>query len=241
MANFKTHVVVAAAVSGIASVAWLNLHLADPWQAGGYFMLGVIGGLLPDIDSDKSAPLNIIFFLLSIFCSFTWLFSLAAKYSYLELFLLWLAMYFGIRFLMLELLTKFTEHRGAFHSLLAVIFVLLITADLGYHVLARSVEVAWNCGVFVALGYLVHLSLDELYSVDLLGRRLKRSFGTALKPLSVKNLGASALMLLASLVLIAYSPPAERYWQGLNKTLAKYDFRHKWVPRDKHWFKGLFA
>lgn len=39
---------------------------------------------------------------------------------------------------------------------------------------------AWLCGVFVLLGFLVHLLLDEFYSVNLYGKKLlKSSFGTA--------------------------------------------------------------
>ena len=33
----------------------------------------------------------------------------------------------------------------------------------------------------VFLGFILHLALDELYSVDLMGRRLKKSWGTAMK------------------------------------------------------------
>jgi hypothetical protein len=37
----------------------------------------------------------------------------------------------------------------------------------------------------VGIGYLTHLVLDEFYSVDLFNRKIKRSFGTALKPFSL--------------------------------------------------------
>lgn len=39
---------------------------------------------------------------------------------------------------------------------------------------------SWIAGFFTAGGYLTHLILDELYSVDLYGAKLKKSFGTAL-------------------------------------------------------------
>jgi hypothetical protein len=68
---------------------------------------------------------------------------------------------------------------------------------------------AWLGGAFVTLGYLTHLCLDELASVDLLGRRVKRSFGTALKPFSLTSPEATAAMLAAVLALVWLAPPIE--------------------------------
>lgn len=240
MANFKTHVVVATAVSGVASVTWLTLQLATPWSTGGYFLLGVLGGLLPDIDSDKSAPLNMIFFLLSMYCAFAFVFNLAMQYSYLELFCLWFAIYFGIRYLVFELVIKITVHRGIFHSLLAVVFVALLTVNVSYYCLSKPARIAWNCGLFIGTGYLVHLSLDELYSVDLLGRRMKKSFGTALKLLNSDNLKVSLLMLGLVVALIIYAPPFKSYWGDLALAITNHDLKHKWLPAGNQWFKGIF-
>ncbi len=39
----------------------------------------------------------------------------------------------------------------------------------------------------VTIGYIVHLVLDEIYSVDLKNRKIKKSFGTALKLFKVDS------------------------------------------------------
>jgi hypothetical protein len=59
----------------------------------------------------------------------------------------------------------------------------------------------------VGIGYLTHLVLDELYSVDLLNSRVKRSFGTALKPFSLAD-PRSSFGMLAAVVALAWVAPA---------------------------------
>ncbi len=238
MANFKTHLAVATGASGLASVTLLNLNLATPWETGSYFLLGVLGGLLPDIDSDRSTPLLMIFYGLSMYCAFAMVFNIALQYSLVELFAIWVAIYFGIRYLIFEMVIRVTVHRGVFHSLLAVAFMLLLTADCFYYVLHKSARYSWNAGVFLALGYLVHLSLDELFSVDLHNKRMKKSFGTALKLFSRQNKGASLLMAASLLLFMHYAPPAKSYWQTLQHTMQHADWQAKLLPQQQ-WFKGL--
>jgi hypothetical protein len=241
MANFKTHLVAAAAASGIASVSLLSLHLAQPWETGSYFLLGVLGGLLPDIDSDKSTPLTLIFYFLSIYCAFAIVFDLALQYSFAELLMVWGASYFAIRYLVFKVVTQVTVHRGIFHSLLAVVFVSLLTVDASYYFLHKSAQMAWNAGIFIGIGYLVHLCLDELYSVDLHNKRMRKSFGTALKPISRENLDASLLMAAVLCIFITYAPPVNNYWQTVNRALAKHDLQKKWLPLHNRWFENWLA
>jgi hypothetical protein len=56
------------------------------------------------------------------------------------------------------------------------------------------------------LGYVTHLVLDEAASVDLLGRRVKRSFGTALKPISLRFWPGTLVLLGLAVVLIGIAP-----------------------------------
>ncbi len=239
MANFKTHLIAATTISGMASISLLTLQLAKPWETGSYFLLGILGGLLPDIDSDKSTPLTFIFYFLSMYCAFAMVFNLAMQYSFAELFAIWAAVYFAIRYLVFRIVTNMTIHRGTFHSLLAVAFVTLLTVDISFHVLHNAPRMAWNAGVFVGIGYLVHLTLDELYSVDLHNKRMKKSFGTALKVYSRENLGASVLMATVLAVFIHYAPPVKSYWQVFNTALAKQDLQKKWLPSHNRWFANF--
>lgn len=241
MANFKTHLIAATTMSGMASVGLLSLQLAKPWEAGGYFLLGVLGGLLPDIDSDKSTPLTLIFYFLSLYCAFALVFNLAVQYSYIELLAIWGAVYFAIRYLVLRIMTKMTVHRGIFHSLLAVVFVAMLMVNISFHILHKTPYVAWNSGLFIGIGYLVHLCLDELYSVDLNNKRMKKSFGTALKLFSLENFHSSVLMTIIVCVLMHYAPPVKKYWHVFNHAVAQHDLQQKWLPVKNRWFKNLLT
>ena len=65
-------------------------------------------------------------------------------------------------------------------------------------------------GLFVSVGYVIHLVLDEIYSVDLTGARVKRSFGTALKAdqLECEN---HLLLVLAHHSGVFTTPSADRF------------------------------
>ena len=65
-------------------------------------------------------------------------------------------------------------------------------------------------GLFVSVGYVIHLVLDEVYSVDLTGARVKRSFGTALKLIS-SNVKTTGLLVLATMLVFYTTPSADRF------------------------------
>jgi hypothetical protein len=124
----------------------------------------------------------------------------------LDVSLIWLATFLSVRFGVFEAFARFTVHRGVWHSWLAVALAALATANAAHHLVGIPAREAWIAGGFVALGYLTHLCLDELASVDLWGHRVRRSFGTALKPFSLAAPGASLAMLAAALALGFTSP-----------------------------------
>ncbi|MCX8048779.1 MAG: metal-dependent hydrolase [Methylohalobius sp.] len=208
MANFKTHLIGAALVSGAAATAAVALSLVPSAQAPLLLGLGMAGGLLPDVDADNSTPLRLAFSLLGLAAALWAVFYALGqlRLSIAELFLLGLAAFLLIRFCVLELFLHLTEHRGVFHSLLAVVCFTLATASGSYHLAHSPASLAWLHGLFVGIGYFTHLVLDELFSVDLTGRGLKRSFGTALKPIDFKNLRASVVMGLVTLALATSLP-----------------------------------
>jgi hypothetical protein len=47
------------------------------------------------------------------------------------------------------------------------------------------------------IGFLTHLVLDEIYSVDVMDVHIKKSFGTALKLVDTRNPAASSAMVVA--------------------------------------------
>lgn len=206
MANFATHLYGGALVSSVASLGLYSSGLAGPEQTQTCFFLGVAGGLLPDIDSGASKPVRGAFTLLAISLAFATAFALVGRLPLLDLTLVWGGTFLLVRYLVLEAFARLTVHRGAWHSCLAVVLVGLVSANAAHHGLGMSAGESWAAGGFVALGYLTHLCLDELASVDLLNHRVRRSFGTALKPFSLAAPRASLAMLVSVLVLAYLAP-----------------------------------
>ncbi len=209
MADFNTHLMGAATVSGLAATVLAMTGVAPSQAVVGYFALGVIGGLLPDIDSSTSIPVRVAFNVLAVTAGFLLVFTFGARYSLLELIILWLGCYFGIRHGLRKLFTRYTTHRGLIHSIPAGVGFGLATVVLADHGFNATAVHAWTCGAFVTMGFLVHLLLDEFYSVNLYGKKLlKNSFGTAFclggfnQPLGTVALYAA----LIGLLLLCPSP-----------------------------------
>jgi hypothetical protein len=241
MANFKTHLFAASGISGIAALACMKAGAAPYAETPALLGLGTLGGLLPDIDSDHSVPVRIGFNLLALALAFLVMFQFAGRYTVLELALVWVGVFLAVRYLVLELFNACTSHRGIFHSLLAAAFFSLCTVSLSTHLFGQSHAIAWLQGAFVGLGYLVHLLLDELFSVDLLNQRLKLSFGSALKIASLKYWRATLLMSLAVAGVYTTVPsPAGFYADTWDRLRAHYTGEKPWLaPSPGHWFDHL--
>ena len=209
MADFRTHLLGAVVVSGLtATVLAMSGTVPHPAVIG-YFTLGVIGGLLPDIDAPRSIPVRLAFLALAVIAGFLVVFTFGQRYSLLELLLLWLGCFALIRHGLFYLLNRHTVHRGLIHSVPMGLACGLATTLIAYHAFNASPVHAWLCGSFLALGFLVHLLLDECYSVDLFGKTLlKKSFGSACSLGSRKQpLGTLALYLtVAGLFALCPSP-----------------------------------
>ena len=112
--------------------------------------------------------------------------------------------YLFIRYMGSKVFKYFTVHRGMFHSVPAMLIAGLVVY-LGYHSPDRRLRVLFACGVMI--GFLSHLVLDELYSVDLRGLKvkLKPSAGTAVKFVSPSLIATTTCYtLLGALFYLAY-------------------------------------
>ncbi len=217
MANFNTHLSIAITASIGAALIAVNVHLitiADiPWL----IFLGTLGGLLPDIDASNSRPVKLLFTVLALMGVAGALQIFKNTYDPYPLLLIVAGTYLFIRHIVFALFNRLTVHRGVFHSVLAAVFFALLMTCISYHFLHWSVLHAWLNGIFIALGFIVHLLLDELYSVDLSNARMKNSFGTALKLFSYNNMTASVLMTIFTLMLYWMAPsplPLAKVWKG---------------------------
>jgi membrane-bound metal-dependent hydrolase YbcI (DUF457 family) len=206
MASFATHLIGGALASSAGAFASFGNGLSNPGETQSLFAVGVVASLLPDMDADASKPLRAVFALAGIVVGFLVAFTFAGRFGLLELVLIWVVLWLSVRYPLFWLFARYTVHRGVWHSLMMALVLALAAAVVADRWLDLPTIMAWLVGGFTLLGYLTHLVLDELASVDLTGNRVKRSFGTALKPFSLDAWPASLLLLIALVALLGITP-----------------------------------
>jgi LexA-binding, inner membrane-associated putative hydrolase len=219
MANFNTHLSVALGASAGAALLTVNLNIITITDAPWMIAFGAIGGMLPDIDSGNSTPIKLFFTTLALLALLAVINLFKNNYPPHWLLLMAAASYLAVRYGALKLFNHLTSHRGIFHSVLTAVFFCLLMVCIGCYLLHWDRLHSWLSGLFIGFGFIVHLLLDEVYSVDLSNRRMKKSFGTALKLYSYKNLTTSGLMAACTLGLVWITPqpqPLISAWQKQN-------------------------
>lgn len=209
MADFNTHLSFAAIGSGLAASTLFHFECFNASQCLLLWLLGSIGGILPDVDSDASYALKGVFSLLGgLLAGAVVCFIPTAT----ALIYVWSAALFGfalVRVGLMKTFAKFTVHRGVFHSVVAGCAMAMCVVVLLAWVASDLKALAWFGGGFVLFGFLLHLVLDEIYAVDISGMELKRSFGSALKIMDSKNKVGSLTLILISLLLFVFSPDTQ--------------------------------
>lgn len=213
MANFATHLGVGTITSGMAATLAVATEMIGQGDIMILALAGALGSVLPDIDLKDSRSSRIIFFALGLFFSFVVLFSVVSRYSIAELWIIWIGSFLAVRYVGHYMFHNFAVHRGVFHSVLAAIFWLFLTAAIFHHGLNFDPRICWLAGIFMFFGYLVHLLLDEVYSVDFNGNRVKRSFGTAMKLVEYRNIPASFMMGIAAAGVFFLTPPFFSFYE----------------------------
>jgi len=208
VANFSTHVNVAS-LSGavLSSLLAINTHL-DNKTIFFCFIGTIIGGILPDIDHNRSTPLKIMHFIFANLISFLVIYKYFNKLKILEMVFIWIAinLIVGIIFFIFK---KFTKHRGMIHSIPMAFLVWFLSSFILYN-LNFDVFRSYLIGMFVFIGFIIHLLLDEIYSVDLTGRKIKKSFGSALK-LCSKNKKVTFLIYSLLFLIFLFLPQKEMF------------------------------
>ncbi|WDE05097.1 metal-dependent hydrolase [Thalassomonas viridans] len=184
MANFSTHISASIVSSSVLGTVVLATKIAPVPQSLLLIVIGALSGLLPDLDADDSTAIGWLFSILG--------FSLAASfvlvYPLNSLLAIWLAaagIYAFTWYIIKPLFERITVHRGSLHSILAVVMFALFGIVISLQ-LSASLNMALLVALFVILGALTHLLLDECYSVDLTNNRIKSSFGTAMKLIDMR-------------------------------------------------------
>ena len=228
MANYATHIAVGTVVSGALATLTVGADVIGPESIMAVTLAGVAGSVLPDIDLRDGRASTILFSGIAVFASFCVLFINAERYSIAELWILWLGSLVLVRYGLHAIFYRIAVHRGVWHSLLAGLLWAGLTAILFHDLLGRHAGVAWLGGAFMFVGYLTHLILDEIYSVDFMGNRLKKSFGSALKVIDTRY-PRNTLAMAVVTVLVLYLAPSPKplvdamsspaLWSGLNERL----------------------
>ncbi len=212
MAGFKTHLVGGVLTAAAVSSLGLTTKVLTLTQGGAVFLVGIVGGLLPDLDSDTGKPLALLFQIISVLIPST-LFFTVAQYggNSAEFLLCYFAVsYLFIHYVVCHFVKKMTVHRGMMHSLPFAV----LCGGLGYLLFVpSSKDVAFFAGIAVFLGSLLHLFLDEMGSFTLkfgFIPAVKKSGGSALKVIS-NSLGATlvcyGLVILVFVTIVFFFPP----------------------------------
>jgi membrane-bound metal-dependent hydrolase YbcI (DUF457 family) len=204
MAKFKTHLagsIITGLGISVAGFTSIGLNLT---QAFAVFIVGSVGGILPDLDSDSGRPLTLLFGLISVLIPALLISWFPGKDSLSSEFLIsyFVFSYFLINYVFCEIIKKFTIHRGIMHSIPFAIQC----GMLGYLLFVSSgKQLAIIAGCAILIGCLVHLILDELNSFTFkfgFIPWLKRSSGTALK---LKTDSLLTNIFIYSLVIMTFS------------------------------------
>ena len=238
MGNYRQHIAFGSIFGlaySLAAAVFAGLHWAYATVA---ILLSTLGGLLPDLDSASGVEMRSFTGILGVLASLlVW-----RKIEHLHTppgfeYHLWAMVlaYLFIRHGLRRLMIRVAVHRGMSHSIPTGALWGAATY-LAYPSDFHSIRLAMAFAVM--LGFLSHLLLDEICSVDLQGVRVNKAFGTALKLWAPSPVSTILVYTVLSLLTwkIVHNWPTD----GLNLTTTApapawpYDW-----PRS--WFKNNFA
>lgn len=185
MADFNTHISTSTVVGvGVGIAGYFLLDTDEPNRIISC-MLGAglcsLAGILPDLDSGSGRPLretsNVLAAVIPMLMVDRWQhMGLSAEAIALAGALVYITIRFGVA----EIFKRYTVHRGMWHSIPAAVSCGLLAFLV---VSGENLEVRIFKSAAVFIGFMVHLILDEIWSVEWKGARmrLKSSFGTAIK------------------------------------------------------------
>ena len=180
MADFKTHMSVSTAAGVLYAIAGSQsgMPLTTCLLAGG---LCSVSGMLPDLDSESGRPLREASTLAAALVPMLMVDRFQRMGLNHEPMVLAAALvYITIRFVVTEVFRRFTVHRGMWHSLPAAAIVGMVSFLV---MSSEDISLRMFKTMAVVLGFVSHLVLDEIWSVDFRKGQyqFKSSYGTALK------------------------------------------------------------
>lgn len=210
MADFRSHITTSSVLGigyGVLGYSTLNLSVEQSILSAG---LCGLSGMLPDLDSESGIPARETMAMSAAIVPML----LLDRFRDLglereSLVLAGAAVYLAIRFGLAELFHRYTVHRGMWHSIPAAGIAGLLCYLMTNH---DETPIRLFKSGAVVLGFISHLVLDELWSIDFAHAlpRKKRSFGTALKFWTDRAVwpNVSTYSKLILLTMIAFGDPS---------------------------------
>jgi hypothetical protein len=239
MANFNTHFAVGAGASAVVGASLLSMEVLAPTEAVLAFALGTFGSLMPDIDADNSKAIGVSFTIISLLITILSIFLKSSTYSIIEMVIMAGTIFYAVRFGMIGTFRKISKHRGMFHSIPVAFIWGVVTTIIMHIFFGLNSLVSWVYGIMFTWGYLVHLILDEIYSVDLNNRRMKKSSGTAFKFFKLKTTKdkiQNVIIYISLYLLISVAPDTSLIENALFSENAFRNFIDVLLPYDGKWF-----
>ena len=181
MANFSTHLVGAVSAGVVATSLLAATDLLPLAGVASGVGTVALGGIFPDVDSDYSDSIELVFSLLGVTLAVPLMIAVLPGYGLLASLLALAIAYAAIRYGIIFVFRAVTVHRGVFHSIPMAALLMLLVATVAHAGMGADALTAWLYAGLFLVGFVTHLVLDETYSVDLANRQIKRSFGTAIK------------------------------------------------------------
>lgn len=203
MAGFKSHLTGSTLCGigyGVAGFAF-----GVPWPTCAVAGLACsVSGMLPDLDSASGRPAREILCLLAAVVPALMIprfHELGLRHEQAVLAIA--VSYLFIRFVVGAIFRKYTVHRGMWHSIPAAAVAGLLAFILVH---GDCLEIRLYKACSVVLGFLCHLVMDEIWSVDVRHGipRFKSSFGTALKFYTTLSLWSNVATYGKLLALLAF-------------------------------------
>jgi membrane-bound metal-dependent hydrolase YbcI (DUF457 family) len=181
MADYRTHVCTSGLIGVGVGIAAPLLGGFTPVQGALAGVLTAVAGMLPDLDSQSGRPVREVFGLTAALAPVVLMERLRSWSGDAEgTMLLAILLYIAIRYGAGTVLGMIAVHRGMYHSIPAM-FIAAELTFLGY--MSEDVQTRLLMAGGVLAGFLSHLILDEVYSVEWSGLavKLKSSAGSAVK------------------------------------------------------------
>ena len=227
MANLQQHLIASSAIGIVGSSFMVLNSNADYSDFYTYTLASIIGGLIPDLDSDDDNAATTIFSIAGIFISsyiLIWLlpslYKIDVPYSYVSTIIIFALGIIFSRFGLYNIFKKYTQHRGIWHSIPMCIIISSALLLSLYYILGYSKAESINISWFIFISYLVHLLLDEVVRKDFMNNNCNKGFGNAMTIFSWKHKLYYGVSWSVAIILLISLPNSMGIYSNIINTIS---------------------